>query len=205
MSIVHHQKNYEANCACVHPGYTWLLARLALRITVSTVLSPDCQFFLMVGNRVKLLIHNMVICVMWNSKTSMARTPLEPWKYVQNGKFELMGVNHSTRSGGKIRIIFQFSLHEGMLYVLIRIASLRRFQLKHTIYDYQLNKRAKRPWIAHLSIQAKSQTFNFEIWVTFDQNQRMTLTFDTDSTSLTHWVECFKQLWDLRLQQFPKK
>ena len=53
-------KNYEANCACVHPGYTWLLARLALRITVNTVLSPDCQFFLMVGNRVKLMIHNMV-------------------------------------------------------------------------------------------------------------------------------------------------
>ena len=45
------------------------------------------------------------------------------------------------------------------------------------------NKRAKRPWIAHLSIQAKSQTFNFEIWVTFDQGQRMTLTIDTHSTS----------------------
>ena len=44
-----------------------------------------------------------------------------------------------------------------------------------------VNKRAKRPWIAHLSIQAKSQTFNFEIWVTFDQGQRMTLTFDTHS------------------------
>ena len=33
--------------------------------------------------------------------------------------------------------------------------------------------------IAYLSIQAKSHTFNFEIWVTFDQGQRMTLTFDT--------------------------
>ena len=62
------------------------------------------------------------------------------------------------------------------------------------------NKRAKRPWIAHLSIQANTQTFNFEIWVTFDQGQRMTLTFDTHSTSLTHLAECFKQLWDLRLQ-----
>ena len=29
----------------------------------------------------------------------------------------------------------------------------------------------------------QSQTFNFEIWVTFDQVQRMTLTFDTHSTS----------------------
>ena len=62
------------------------------------------------------------------------------------------------------------------------------------------NKRAKRPWFAHLSIQTKSQTFNFEIWVTFDQGQRMTLTFDAHSTSLTHLVKCFKQLWDLRLQ-----
>ena len=62
------------------------------------------------------------------------------------------------------------------------------------------SKRALRPWIAHLSIQAKSQTFNFEIWVTFDQGQRMILTFDTHSTSLIHLAECFKQLWDLRLQ-----
>ena len=44
----------------------------------------------------------------------------------------------------------------------------------------------------------QSQTFNFEIWVTFDKGQRMT--FDTHSTSLTHLAECFKQLWDLRLQ-----
>ena len=50
--------------------------------------------------------------------------------------------------------------------------------------DSAVNKRAMRPWIAHLSIQAKNQTFNFEIWVTFDQGQRMTLTFDTHSTLL---------------------
>ena len=49
----------------------------------------------------------------------------------------------------------------------------------------------------------QSQTFNFEIWVTFDQGQKMTLTFDTHSTSLTHLAERFKRLWDLRLQQFP--
>ena len=58
-------------------------------------------------------------------------------------------------------------------------ASLKRLEV-------YCNKRAKRPWITHLSIQAKSQTFNFEIWVTFDQGQRMTLTFDTHSTSSTH-------------------
>ena len=45
----------------------------------------------------------------------------------------------------------------------------------------------------------KKTSFNFEIWVTFDQGQRMTLTFDTHSTSLTHLAKCFKQLWDPRL------
>ena len=48
---------------------------------------------------------------------------------------------------------------------------------------HEENKRAKRPWIAHLSIQTKSQTFNSEIWVTFDQRQRKALTFDTHPTS----------------------
>ena len=46
----------------------------------------------------------------------------------------------------------------------------------------------------------QSQTFNFEIWMSFGQGQRMTMTFDTHSTSLTHLAECFKWLWDLRLQ-----
>ena len=32
-------------------------------------------------------------------------------------------------------------------------------------------------------------SFNFEIWVTFDQGQRMALTFDIHLTSLTHLVE----------------
>ena len=36
--------------------------------------------------------------------------------------------------------------------------------------------------------------------MTFDQSQRMTLTFDIHSTSLTHLVKCFKQLWDQELQ-----
>ena len=38
----------------------------------------------------------------------------------------------------------------------------------------------------------QSQTFNFEIWMTFGQGQRMTLTFDTHSTSLNHLGECKK-------------
>ena len=40
----------------------------------------------------------------------------------------------------------------------------------------------------------RKTSFNFEIWVTFDQGQRMNLTFDTHSTSLIHLAECFKQL-----------
>ena len=40
--------------------------------------------------------------------------------------------------------------------------------------------------------------------MTFDQGQRMTLTFDTHSTSLTHLAKCFMQLWDPRLQWFQK-
>ena len=47
-------------------------------------------------------------------------------------------------------------------------------------------------------------TFNFEIWVTFDQGQRMALTFDTHSTSLTHLAKCFKQLWDQGCNSFQK-
>ena len=46
----------------------------------------------------------------------------------------------------------------------------------------------------------RKTSFNFEIWVTFGQDQRITLIFDTHLTSFTHLVECFNQLWDLRLQ-----
>ena len=46
----------------------------------------------------------------------------------------------------------------------------------------------------------RKTSFNFEIWMTFDQGQKMTLTFDTYPTSKTHLAESFKQLWDFRLQ-----
>ena len=39
----------------------------------------------------------------------------------------------------------------------------------------------------------RKTSFNFEIWVTFDQGQRKTLTFDTHLTWLTHLAKCFKQ------------
>ena len=41
--------------------------------------------------------------------------------------------------------------------------------------------------MAHLFLPKTS--FNFEIWVTFDQDQRMALTFDIHLTSLTHLVK----------------
>ena len=47
----------------------------------------------------------------------------------ETGEFELMRVNHSTRTEGKVEISFRFSLiqYEGILCALIRIASSRRF------------------------------------------------------------------------------
>ena len=59
-------------------------------------------------------------------------------------------------------------------------------------------------WFQITQLFLRKTSFNIEIWVTFDQGQRMTLTFDTHSTSLTHLAECFKQLWDPKLQYFPK-
>ena len=51
-----------------------------------------------------------------------------------------------------------------------------------------------------LEYTGQNKTFNFKIWVIFDEDQKMTLTFDTHSTSLTHLAECFKHFWDLTLQ-----
>ena len=55
-------------------------------------------------------------------------------------------------------------------------------------------------WFQTTQLFLRKTSFNFEIRVIFDQGQRMTLTSDTHSTSLTYLVECFKQLWDQRLQ-----
>ena len=41
-------------------------------------------------------------------------------------------------------------------------------------------------WFQITKLFLRKTSFNFEIWVIFDQGQRMTLTFDTRSTSLTH-------------------
>ena len=55
-------------------------------------------------------------------------------------------------------------------------------------------------WFQIAQLCLRKTSFNFEIRVTFDQGQRMTFTFDTHETSLTYLAECFKQLWDIRLQ-----
>ena len=59
-------------------------------------------------------------------------------------------------------------------------------------------------WFQIAQLFLRKTSFDFEIWVTFDQGQRTTLTFDTHSTSLALLAKCFKQLWDLRLKKFAK-
>ena len=49
-------------------------------------------------------------------------------------------------------------------------------------------------WFQITQLVLKKTSFNIEIRVNFDQSQRMTLTFDTHSTSLTNLAKCFKQL-----------
>ena len=55
-------------------------------------------------------------------------------------------------------------------------------------------------WFLTAKLFLRKTSFNTEIWVTFDQGQRMTMTSDTHLTSLTHSAKCFKQVWDPRLQ-----
>ena len=45
----------------------------------------------------------------------------------RQGLFELISVDNNATSGGKIGISFRFCLNDSILYVLIRIASSRRF------------------------------------------------------------------------------
>ena len=46
-------------------------------------------------------------------------------------------------------------------------------------------------WFQIAQLFLRKTSFNFKIWVTFDQGQRMILTFDTHSTSLIHLAKCF--------------
>ena len=56
----------------------------------------------------------------WNTFGTMKISSRQGW-------FEPVRVDYSARSGGIIGIYFRFLQYEGMLCVLIRIASLRRF------------------------------------------------------------------------------
>ena len=40
----------------------------------------------------------------------------------------------------------------------------------------------------------KKKSFNFDIWVTLDQGQWVTLTFGTHAASFTHLADCLYQL-----------
>ena len=87
----------------------------------------------------------------------------------------------------------------GVVAILVRDPThLHKFSFPFSLkLSYEL-------WFQIAQLFLRKTSFYFEIWVTFDQGQRMTLTFDTHSTSLTHLVECFKQLWDVKMQKFPK-
>ena len=50
----------------------------------------------------------------------------------------------------------------------------------HFLFSYKLSYEF---WFQIARLFFRKTSFNFEIWVTFDQNQIMTLTFDTHSTS----------------------
>ena len=67
------------------------------------------------------------ICKTNYNRTSMARTPLEPWKYVRDmGSSSKWGLITAPGQGAKKGYLFDFLQLEGILCVLIRIASWRR-------------------------------------------------------------------------------
>ena len=70
--------------------------------------------------------------------------------------FELMSVNQSARSGGKVG--------QGIFCVLIRIASMRRFSRVHTIYPFQYKKEnhPKYPKSATMGFFSKGLKNEFE-------------------------------------------
>ena len=72
------------------------------------------------------LLFFLLNCVQWNFNGSNTFGTMQICS--RRGYFELMTVNHSARSDGIISCFFFFFVflsHEGMLCVLIRIASMR--------------------------------------------------------------------------------
>ena len=82
----------------------------------------------------------------------------------------------------KVFTIYGHGGHVGHVTQLIYINFTFPFSLK---FSYEL-------WCQIVQLVLRKKSFNFEIEVTFDQGQRMALTFDTHSTSLTHLVKNFQ-------------
>ena len=80
--------------------------------------------------------------------------------------------------------VFTIYVHGGHLghvtqLILYKFSFLFYHKLSHKI------------WFQMTQLFLRKTSFNFEIWVIFGKGQRMTLTFDTQSTSITHLVEFF--------------
>ena len=76
----------------------------------------------------------------------------------------------------KVFTIYGHGSHDGHVTQLICI-NFHSFSLStfHMKFGFQI-----------VQLFMRKTSFNFEIWITIDQGQRMTLKFDTHSRSLTH-------------------
>ena len=96
--------------------------------------------------------------------------------------------HRSTASGEedfiKVFTIYGHGGHVGHMTQLI-------FYIFSFLFSFKLSYEL---WFQIAQLFFRKTSFNFEIGVIFDQSQRMTLTFDTQSTSLTYLAKCFKQL-----------
>ena len=75
-----------------------------------------------------------------------------------------MNANHSTRSGGIIGCLLNYLQHEGMLCVLIRIASSRRFYLvaQYTIFNMKTKVSLDYPKSAAMGFFSEGHKKEFE-------------------------------------------
>ena len=99
-------------------------------------------------------------------------------------KFKVIGLLLMEKKIFKVLTIYGHGGHVGLVTQLICINFHSHFSLScHTSFDFKSPN----------CFCEKQVCFNLEICVTFDQAQRIALTFDTHSTSLTHLVDFFKQ------------
>ena len=89
--------------------------------------------------------------------------------------------------------------HKGFIWIWLQLAQLYFFYKKQTI------KKQKKQQQKTKNKQTNKQTsFNFDIWVTFDQGHWVTLTFGTHAASLIQLVDCIYQFKVHREQQYSK-